>query len=263
MCRSTSASGWTHRRWRSPWSLRRSTGVYSDSRRRCRLRARKPSTRSKRKAAAAAAAGPPVRLRSGLVIAQVAVCLVLLVGATLFLRSFIAAQSLSPGFDADRLVTASMDMFPSGYSGERIAISSGGAEVGAGAARRRVGGIWLPHSPRLRRQQFDHRSGRWLLASRERNRHHLHHMATTSRRWASRSVPGREYDGTDTATSPRTRRDQRIDGAPLLAGRKRGRQDSRFGPNANEVIGVVADTKHNSINERRCRSCSSRWRGAR
>ena len=29
------------------------------------------------------------------------------------------AQSLSPGFDADRLVTASMDMFPSGYSGER------------------------------------------------------------------------------------------------------------------------------------------------
>ncbi len=59
------------------------------------------------------------RLRSALVVAQVAVCLVLLVGATLFLRSFIAAQTLSPGFDADRLVTASMDMFPSGYLGER------------------------------------------------------------------------------------------------------------------------------------------------
>ncbi len=43
------------------------------------------------------------RLRSALVVAQVAVCLVLLVGATLFLRSFIAAQSLSPGFDADRM----------------------------------------------------------------------------------------------------------------------------------------------------------------
>ena len=59
------------------------------------------------------------RLRNALVVAQVAVCLVLLVGATLFLRSFIAAQALSPGFDADRLVTASMDMFPSGYVGER------------------------------------------------------------------------------------------------------------------------------------------------
>ena len=39
------------------------------------------------------------RLRNALVVAQVAVCLVLLVGAALFLRSFIAAQPLSPGFD--------------------------------------------------------------------------------------------------------------------------------------------------------------------
>ena len=59
------------------------------------------------------------RPRNTLVVAQVAVCLVLLVGAALFLRSFIAAQSISPGFDAGRLVTASMDMFPSGYTGER------------------------------------------------------------------------------------------------------------------------------------------------
>src|SRR5688572_5155199 len=56
------------------------------------------------------------RLRSALVVAQVAVCLVLLIGASLFLRSFIAAQSLSPGFDANGVVTASMDMFQSGYT---------------------------------------------------------------------------------------------------------------------------------------------------
>ena len=36
------------------------------------------------------------------------------------LRSFIAAQSLSPGFEPNGVVTASMDMFPSGYSGERL-----------------------------------------------------------------------------------------------------------------------------------------------
>jgi len=59
------------------------------------------------------------RLRSVLVVAQVAVCLVLLVAATLFLRSFMAAQTLSPGFDASHVVTASMDMFPSGYTGDR------------------------------------------------------------------------------------------------------------------------------------------------
>jgi hypothetical protein len=60
------------------------------------------------------------RLRNALVVAQVAVCLVLLVGATLFLRSFIAAQSLSPGFEPNGVVTASMDMFQSGYTGERL-----------------------------------------------------------------------------------------------------------------------------------------------
>ena len=59
------------------------------------------------------------RLRNALVIAQVAVCLILLVGATLFLRSFVAAQSLSPGFETDHVVTASVDMFASGYTGER------------------------------------------------------------------------------------------------------------------------------------------------
>ncbi|MFM8532499.1 MAG: ABC transporter permease [Acidimicrobiia bacterium] len=65
------------------------------------------------------------RLRSALVVAQVAVCLVLLVGASLFLRSFIAAQSLSPGFDPRGVVTTSMDMFPSGYPGIACASSRG------------------------------------------------------------------------------------------------------------------------------------------
>ncbi len=59
------------------------------------------------------------RLRSALVVAQVAVCLILLVGAALFLRSFVAAQSLSPGFETEHVATASMDMFASGYSGDR------------------------------------------------------------------------------------------------------------------------------------------------
>jgi putative ABC transport system permease protein len=58
------------------------------------------------------------RLRSGLVIAQVAVCLVLLVGASLFARSLIAAQQISPGFDPGHLLIASVDLFPNGYTAE-------------------------------------------------------------------------------------------------------------------------------------------------
>jgi macrolide transport system ATP-binding/permease protein len=56
------------------------------------------------------------RLRNTLVVAQVAVCLVLLVGATLFIRSLQAAQHIKPGFDPDGLLIASIDLFPNGYT---------------------------------------------------------------------------------------------------------------------------------------------------
>jgi predicted permease len=56
------------------------------------------------------------RLRHALVVAQVAVCLVLLVGATLFVRSLQAAQHIDPGFEADGLMVASVDLVPNGYT---------------------------------------------------------------------------------------------------------------------------------------------------
>jgi len=45
------------------------------------------------------------RLRSGLVVGEVALSLVLLVGATLLIRSFIGMQSIAPGFATDHLLT--------------------------------------------------------------------------------------------------------------------------------------------------------------
>ncbi|HEY7547096.1 MAG TPA: ABC transporter permease [Blastocatellia bacterium] len=50
------------------------------------------------------------RLRDALVIAQVALSLVLLVGAGLFLRSLSYAQSIDPGFDAEKILTARLDI---------------------------------------------------------------------------------------------------------------------------------------------------------
>ena len=58
------------------------------------------------------------RLRNALVIAQVAVCLVLLVGATLFVRSLQAAQHIDPGFEARGLLVASVDLVPNGYTAD-------------------------------------------------------------------------------------------------------------------------------------------------
>ena len=58
------------------------------------------------------------RLRGALVVAQVAVCLVLLVGASLFVRSLNAAQDLNPGFDPDGVLIASVDLLPNGYTAD-------------------------------------------------------------------------------------------------------------------------------------------------
>ena len=56
-----------------------------------------------------------VRLRKGLVVAQVALSLLLLVGAGLFARSLWNLRSLHPGFDMEQLITFSVDPPLSGY----------------------------------------------------------------------------------------------------------------------------------------------------
>ena len=193
------------------------------------------------------------RLRNTLVVAQLAVCLVLLVGATLFLRSFIAAQALSPGFDADRLVTASMDMFPSGYTGERNrdfqrrtieAIEAlPGIESAAFGSRIPLG-FGGNNSTSVGIDGYVPRENEEIV---------INYSTIGSGYFKTMGIPiraGREYNSTDTLESPRTvviseamARRYWPEGK-ALGGRV------RFGPNAAEVIGIVADAKYSSINER-------------
>lgn len=56
------------------------------------------------------------RLRSILVVGQVTVCMVLLVGAGLCLRSLLNARSIDPGFDTRNAVAASLNVETFGYS---------------------------------------------------------------------------------------------------------------------------------------------------
>jgi predicted permease len=58
-------------------------------------------------------------LRNLLVASQVALSLVALIGAGLFLRSMQNAQKTNPGFDADHLASLSMDLGAQGYTEER------------------------------------------------------------------------------------------------------------------------------------------------
>ena len=56
------------------------------------------------------------RMRTSLVTAQVALSLVLLIGAALFLQSLRKAQTIDPGFDPNNVLVASYDLLASGYS---------------------------------------------------------------------------------------------------------------------------------------------------
>jgi predicted permease len=58
------------------------------------------------------------RLTSGLVVAQISLSLLLLICAGLFIRSFMSAQQINPGFSAHNVLIASYDLFTAGYSNE-------------------------------------------------------------------------------------------------------------------------------------------------
>jgi predicted permease len=193
------------------------------------------------------------RLRSALVVAQVAVCLVLLVGATLFLRSFIAAQSLSPGFDADRVVTASMDMFPSGYAGARnkefqrrtleAVRALPGVESAAFGSRIPLG-FGGNNSTTVAIDGYVPRETEEIV---------INYSTVSPRYFETMGIPlraGREYTDADTLEAPRT-----VVINEAMA--RRYWQDGnalgkvvRFGTSPAEVVGIVADSKYASINER-------------
>jgi predicted permease len=59
------------------------------------------------------------RLRAAFLVAQVSMSILLLISAGLFIRSLRHAQSIDTGFDADRIMTASIDLETRGYSAAR------------------------------------------------------------------------------------------------------------------------------------------------
>ncbi len=59
------------------------------------------------------------RVRAGLVVAQVALALVALIGAALFLRSMQEAQAIDPGFETEKLALVDIDPGNAGYDPDR------------------------------------------------------------------------------------------------------------------------------------------------
>jgi hypothetical protein len=83
------------------------------------LRASRPEVGVTLKAASPTGTGTRGRLRQILVVAQVGLSVVLLVCASLFVRSLSQAGSLDPGFSARQGLLASVDLVPGGYDQTR------------------------------------------------------------------------------------------------------------------------------------------------
>ena len=83
------------------------------------LRATRPALAPTLKEQAGSVVGGGQRLRKALVVSQVALSLLLLIGAGLFLRSLQALLTLDPGFRTSRLVSFSVDPALNGYTPDR------------------------------------------------------------------------------------------------------------------------------------------------
>jgi predicted permease len=75
-----------------------------------------PVTTLKEEAGSTSAGRRKPRLTSALVVAQLAMSLLLLVSAGLFLRAFRRAQRVDPGFNPNHVLVASFDLFAAGYT---------------------------------------------------------------------------------------------------------------------------------------------------
>jgi len=83
------------------------------------FQAARPETAGVLREEAASVAGGRTRLRSGLVVAQVAISVLLLVAAGLFLRTLQRLQNADLGFEPRGVYVASLELFTSGYDQER------------------------------------------------------------------------------------------------------------------------------------------------
>jgi putative ABC transport system permease protein len=78
-----------------------------------------PLVSIRNEAGAASLLAPRSRLRGALVVIQIAVSLASLLCGGLFVRALVEQRNVNPGFDPERALLLSMDLFPNGYDEKR------------------------------------------------------------------------------------------------------------------------------------------------
>ena len=194
-------------------------------------------------------------LRNVLVSAQVALSLVALVGAGLFLRSLQNAQQISPGFDAEHLAVLSFDLGAQGYTEERGRQFQQRVLERAAAVPGVQSGVGREHGAALRRRLradgVPRRAGRVGSPRRPAGADQRRRLAATSKRSASRwcaagRSPRRDQPNTPIAVVINETMAKRFwpDQDAI------GKRFKFFGQDFfNEVVGIAKDSKYNFIGE--------------
>jgi predicted permease len=192
------------------------------------------------------------RLRNTLVVAQVAVCLVLLVGATLFVRSLQAAQHIDPGFEPREMLIASVDLVPNGYTADTgrqfhrrlTEVVSGVPGVTSFALARQVPlGISGTSSMGVTIEGYTPRPDEDVV---------ILYNVVGPRYFETMNIDvrtGREFEATDTQGAQPVIVVNETMAARYWAGRDALGGRVRIGKTDHHVVGIVRDIKYGQINE--------------
>jgi predicted permease len=193
------------------------------------------------------------RLRNGLVIAQVALCLIMLVGAGLFLQSLRRAQDIDPGFDPHNLALTAFDLFPAGYDRARgVAFQSQVLEK----IRSLPGVERAALAPRVP-LSFSGRSSTGIeiegYQPRKDEEVTITYNEVSDDYFETMRIPivaGRPFTQRDTADAPRV-----LIVNETMARRYWGKEDPlgryvRIGKERTQVVGIARDGKYRSLSER-------------
>ena len=192
------------------------------------------------------------RLRAALVVTQVATCAVLLIGATLFVRSLTAARDLNPGFEPRGMLIASIDLVPNGYTDDtgrqfhRRLVESVGAIPGVESTTL---ARYVPLG--LGGSSDDGPYGRRLLAAAQRgSEHHLQHCGAAVFRDDAHPDGARpRVHPQDTRGAARVLIVNETMASRYWGGREAVGGRVRVGKDDHQVVGVASDIKYRQIAE--------------
>jgi putative ABC transport system permease protein len=192
-------------------------------------------------------------LRSSLVAAEVAISVIVLVGASLFVRSLVRAVNQDIGFSAEQLVSASIGLFYFDDPAQRTVMLNQALEriANVPGVQQVAGGTGLPPQTAQRRTGFNV-TGRTPDAAQQNGAYWLAVTPDYFATLGTRVIKGREFQPTDGAT-----------GAPVIIineslaralfgesdplGRVMQLTNADAGPAVRTIVGVVADVRYAGV----------------